>query len=584
MPAKIRVNRSETTGQTPTTTAPADIGEISVNIEDRKVFVRDSTGAAQLVADRISDYSAAAQYLTGDFAIEGGILYRANADVPAPEPFDPAKWDALGNGGGGDLNGAVILAPQAAGRNTVTTVGEPAVEGLVITGDPSQSADLLRVGGTQAGDTGKWAINSLGFPNKRGGSVSWRQTEPTHPFTAIGQPADYDGNSWVLGDASNAGQATYALVEEIIDANTVVLRSGGIIEDLQASAFAGGVINVGNVYYVSDTAGLLTDTSVAEERVALLVLTPTTGLVLVRAGGAGGEFVDRSGDTMSGDLTIEKGTPAFILQHTGNDHQLHTQANGSAYVRAIHDDLGAFLSAVETVRMAGTDVEAVDWETVLGVVASLDYVDADDLPTDASVVTRVRGDLRYSTTSGDTFPAAPRENALHYLTVDPVGMYIFYDDGLGGGPEWVPAGTSTTSGDTFPATPRVNDLHYLTVDTIGLYIFQDNGVTAEWVQTNGKAPDPIGSWTGPVGWGSGLANGRVNDTPYDMQVIVSNNLTTNAVASVFVRDTNDVAANVAVLDVSNSTGRAVVNVTVPPQSLIYWTGTGSVTRAELRRG
>lgn len=44
-------------------------------------------------------YSAAKTYLINDLVTESGIVYRAIAVIPAPEPFNIAKWDAVGSGG-----------------------------------------------------------------------------------------------------------------------------------------------------------------------------------------------------------------------------------------------------------------------------------------------------------------------------------------------------------------------------------------------------------------------------------------------------------------------------------------------------
>jgi hypothetical protein len=46
-------------------------------------------------------------------------------------------------------------------------------------------------------------------------------------------------------------------------------------------------------------------------------------------------------------------------------------------------------------------------------------------------------------------------------------------------------GSTTTIGPTFPDQPLVGDLHYMTQQPVGLYIWYDDGDSTQWVMTNG---------------------------------------------------------------------------------------------------
>lgn len=64
---------------------------------------------------------------------------------------------------------------------------------------------------------------------------------------------------------------------------------------------------------------------------------------------------------------------------------------------------------------------------------------------------------------------------------------VAYSGNSGGGGGGAPGegGTPNTTGPEFPSAPGAGDLHYLTVDPVGLYIYYDDGDSQQWVQTNG---------------------------------------------------------------------------------------------------
>lgn len=372
MVVKIKAKRSVTTGSIPPTTVAADIGELGVNLVDRKLYVRDGTGAAALIAQGIANYSAALIYALGDLTIEANKLYVCTTAVPVPEPFDLTNWTLLGGGGGGDLTAAVILAPATAGRNRIVPAAA-AAEGILIDAPSTQTADLLAIEGTGLSDTGRWAVDALGFSNQRAGAVVWRQPEPTHGFVSRGQPAAFNGTRWVPADASETWGIALALVQEIIDANTLVLRSDGRITGLQTAAFAGGTITPGTVYYVSDAVtGQLTpvEPTVGRRDPVLIATGATTGVV-----------------TTGASRNLTEAPPPVAVGPTA-------PANPEL------GDLWYRTTAPIGLYVFRDDVSIGEW------VAST--------PSNTFI--------------GDTPPASPVAGTLWFKTIDPVGLYIWYID------------------------------------------------------------------------------------------------------------------------------------------------------------
>ena len=68
---------------------------------------------------------------------------------------------------------------------------------------------------------------------------------------------------------------------------------------------------------------------------------------------------------------------------------------------------------------------------------------------------------------------------------------------------WTVLQSTASEGDTFPVAPEDGDLHYLTTGTVGLYIYYNDGNSTQWVQTNGTGQE---TGTVRVFHGTGVAN------------------------------------------------------------------------------
>ena len=91
MTGRIQTLRSNVAGNRPTGRQP---GELYVNWADAQLGVINSASAAQdLIPVRF--FSTAANYVIGDYVIQGGQLYRAIAAV-SPGTFNSANWAQIG--------------------------------------------------------------------------------------------------------------------------------------------------------------------------------------------------------------------------------------------------------------------------------------------------------------------------------------------------------------------------------------------------------------------------------------------------------------------------------------------------------
>lgn len=93
---------------------------------------------------------------------------------------------------------------------------------------------------------------------------------------------------------------------------------------------------------------------------------------------------------------------------------------------------------------------------------------------------------------GSTPPSNPVDGTLWMNNDDPIGLFIYYDDG--DSEQWVAVAQAGPKGDnavtfvqeTAPSSPVVGDLWYRTgTANPGLYIYYNDGTSSQWVQTNG---------------------------------------------------------------------------------------------------
>ena len=104
-------------------------GEIAVNTANRQLAVGDAnpgSSGSQIPLLAVRYFDARAQYVAGDYVVNGGTLYRAKQSV-TPAAFTPAQWDALSTNAAekayvdaGDA--AVTSAYQAADAALTTAV------------------------------------------------------------------------------------------------------------------------------------------------------------------------------------------------------------------------------------------------------------------------------------------------------------------------------------------------------------------------------------------------------------------------------------------------------------------------------
>ena len=330
MTSKIKVQRSSTTGDEPSTTSAADYGEISVNLADKKVFMRDSVGAAQMVGQLVTDYDDTQLYRAGDLSISNDIIYQALGDTTIG-PFTPGEWKQIGSV---DPINAIVINPATLERNKISVNG--AIKGLVIEAGSSQTERLVDIPGVQTGDDVGAYIDSLSFPQGHFAPNVFRAVQVGHSFAAQGELVAFEAGSGFIPAPLGSG-SLIGVIESIIDANTLVIRTSGKTTALQPAAFEGGAVSVGTLYYASTTTpGKLS--SVLNNNPVLVTTDPVNeGVVLPGATGPvqSDEFVKVTGDTMTGSLTMD-GTSVLF-----DDSQMLITRDASDYLSFTVDGFSA---------------------------------------------------------------------------------------------------------------------------------------------------------------------------------------------------------------------------------------------------
>lgn len=319
---KILIDISSTTGLEPVPTVSGDAGEMMVNVRDRRIFIRNSSGTSVAVSQMIDNHDPTRAYATGEICISSLKIYRCNADIPA-KAFSLADWTEISPAAGVGST-AILKDPPVPDHNIVDLAGDPTAFGLRILPDVSQTEDLFQIGPTGADGSYRARVDRYGVPSSIWGG-SYTVSQVAHPFSARGQAVAFVGGQYILAASGSNGKKIVGLVEDIISANVFVLRTSGRIVGLQAAAFSGAVIAAEQTYYPSSSvAGQLTSTkpNVDDASPVLFTTSATEGIVAAKPGA----FVERDGDTMTGGLSFGN---QFVTVAT--DLTRHLDLKGGVY-------------------------------------------------------------------------------------------------------------------------------------------------------------------------------------------------------------------------------------------------------------
>jgi hypothetical protein len=110
MTTRVQVQRPTATGVRPTGRRP---GEFYVNFADMQFGVINTSGTAQDLG-AVRFFSTTANYATGAFVIQAGVLYFAKSAITAGA-FNASQWTAVGGSGVGflPLSGGTLTGPLA---------------------------------------------------------------------------------------------------------------------------------------------------------------------------------------------------------------------------------------------------------------------------------------------------------------------------------------------------------------------------------------------------------------------------------------------------------------------------------------
>lgn len=267
MTNRVRLLRSLTAGGQPGSGTAADYGRLAVNLTDRRVWMYGATGTPTLVASFVGDHQTTRAYQVGDLVVQGRTIYRCIVNHN-PKGFTPTDWETVA-----DDTGVLLYRTPTLQAQATMTMGAAGVSARVVA-HASQSAALQQwqVGASVISD-----IRADGYPGGAFGRMVFRVDQVAHSFSAVGQPARFDGSNWVLAEANTPAGFATGIVRRIIDANAVEIQVGGRIDGMEAGAFESGAYAANTLYYVSvATPGKLTATpppNVAEQNIVLRTLS-----------------------------------------------------------------------------------------------------------------------------------------------------------------------------------------------------------------------------------------------------------------------------------------------------------------------
>lgn len=201
---RVQTFRSIVTGVVPATGARQP-GELWVNLADLQLGAIDESKVAQKIT-AVRYFSITANYAAGDFVIQGGNLYVANAAITAGA-FNPTQWTAVAGASisslplsGGTMTGPLILSGDptvplgAATKQYVDNTVEAAeAEYLPLTGGTVTGAIILPGNPTSGGeaadktyvDAGDAVAGNGRFLPLSGGTVTGAITLPANPTTGL---------------------------------------------------------------------------------------------------------------------------------------------------------------------------------------------------------------------------------------------------------------------------------------------------------------------------------------------------------------------------------------------------------------
>ncbi|MCP3885692.1 MAG: hypothetical protein GY700_09500, partial [Propionibacteriaceae bacterium] len=166
------------------------------------------------------------------------------------------------------------------------------------------------------------------------GSTSFQERQASDRGTAIGTPVAMNGGQWTPARSNTFETCAVALVEKIIDSDTVVLTTGGILFDLSPNAFSGNVApTAGKLYYCANTgSGRLTEIAPEDGDIfngVMIATSQTAGVVLMSV--AQPSYLKSTGGVVSGSIIQRQGGHGdnALLWQTNNETVAHIKAGGA---------------------------------------------------------------------------------------------------------------------------------------------------------------------------------------------------------------------------------------------------------------
>lgn len=217
---------------------------LAFNTGDKRIFGYDGVGNSVILQHKTEAFDTSKAYLTGDQLLSAGNALLIANQNNGPGSYDASNWDPIAP------EDYVTELPSASNTNVIQP-GDTTTVNIGLKAIAAQVEPLLETESDTGTKLGGVLPTGVEFGLMEGNVFDRQQF--AHSFTKAGQPASYDGANWIL--ASSAAEATLgvAVVEKVIDANNIRIRSAGRLPGIDPSVVSGGVVTPGQFYYVSET-------------------------------------------------------------------------------------------------------------------------------------------------------------------------------------------------------------------------------------------------------------------------------------------------------------------------------------------
>ncbi len=263
-----------------------------------------ATGAAASAATATAKANDAAASASGALASE--------------QAAENSKTSAVTSASTAATKASEASASAAAAAGSATTAGTKSAESAASAGSALASRNAAATSATNAANSATTATTKAGEASTSAGTASTKAGEAA---TSAAEALGYRNNAQAIADAIEAGAVT-----------SVAGRTGDVVL-AKADVGLGAVDNLSRAQILASPAITGTPTGLTKTHVGLPNVDNTSDAnkpVSTAQATADGLRVLKAGDTMTGNLTIAKASPGFVLNKaaSGQGATINGQTNG----------------------------------------------------------------------------------------------------------------------------------------------------------------------------------------------------------------------------------------------------------------